>query len=134
EVHPKGATAPITVYAVGGIAGRYNVALEASDVELLPPSRALAIRYVPVSGKHAAGEGYEATVRRVSRTGMELTDAPHVEMLEDLRLSLQRGSAYLTSLDMYAKVVAVDGAGSVRLRFTSTPPEVLAYFEGLLGG
>jgi hypothetical protein len=47
--------------------------------------------------------------------------------------NLVRGSARLTSLDVYAKVVAIDEAGRARLRFTSTPPEVLTYFEGLLG-
>jgi class 3 adenylate cyclase len=133
EVHPKGASAPITIYAVGGIAGRYNVVLERSDADLMPPARALAVRYVTLSGKHVDGEAHGAAVCRVSRTGMELAAAPHVAVLDDLRLNLAKGSAHLTSLDVYAKVVAIDDTGCVRLRFTSTPPEVLTYFEGLLG-
>jgi hypothetical protein len=75
---------------------------------------------------------YEATVERLSRTGMELAAAPPVDLLDDVRLKLTRGSARLTSLDVYAKVVAVDPGGRVRLRFTATPTEVLTYFEGLL--
>ena len=62
-----------------------------------------------------------------------LAAAPRVGILDDVRLNLTRGSAQPTSLDVYAKVVAIDGAGRVHLRFTSTPPEVLTYFEGLLG-
>jgi hypothetical protein len=54
-------------------------------------------------------------------------------MLEDVRLNLVNGSARLTRLDVYAKVVAIEDDGRVRLRFTSTPAEVLTYFEGLLG-
>lgn len=132
DVHPKGA-APMTIYSVGGISGPYHVALESCDAELVPPARALEVRYVPIAGKHAEGDGAAATVLRVSRTGMELASAPHVGILDDVLLNLTRGSARLTSLDVYAKVIAVDGDGRVRLRFTSTPPEVLAYFEGLLG-
>jgi class 3 adenylate cyclase len=133
EVFPKGATAPITIYDVGGIGGRYNLALERSDAQLVPPSRALEVRYVPISGDHARNHGYEATVERVSRTGMELAAPVRVDVLDDVRLNLVRGSTRLTSLDVYAKVVAIDDAGRARLRFTSTPPEVLTYFEGLLG-
>src|SRR5262249_37790308 len=133
EVHPKGATAPVTVYTVGGIAGRYNLALEQCDAPLMPPVRALAVHYVPMSGKHADGDGYEAMVERVSRMGMELRGASRVDVLDDVRLNLTRGSAQLTGLAVYAKVVGIDGEGRVRLRFTSTPPEVLTYFEGLLG-
>jgi class 3 adenylate cyclase len=134
EVRPKGATTPITIYKVGGIAGSYGVALESSDAELVRPARQLAVRYVSLSGELVDGDCQEATVLRVSRTGMELAVGPAVGILEDIRLNLMRGSAQLTSLDVYAKVVAVDDDGRVRLRFTSTPPEVLMYFEGLLGG
>jgi adenylate cyclase len=133
ETHPKGAAEPITIYAVGGIAGRYNLVLERHDVELVPPARALAIRYVAMSGKYGDGGAQDATVSRVSGTGMELTAAPRLELLDDVRLNLAHGSARLTRLDVYAKVVAIDDDGCVRLRFTSTPAEVLTYFEGLLG-
>src|SRR5262245_3346156 len=132
EVHAKGATAPLMIYTVGGIAGRYNLALEASDAELVAPTRQLVVRYVLMAGKHAGACDYEATVERLSRTGMELTAAPLVDLLDDVRLKLARGSARLTSLDVYAKVVGVDPSGRVRLRFTGTPTEVLTYFEGLL--
>ena len=133
EVFPKGATAPITIYDVGGIGGRYNLALERSDAQLVPPSRTLEVRYVPIAGDRVGNHDYEATVERVSRTGMELSGPVCVDVLDDVRLNLVRGSARLTSLDVYAKVVAIDEAGRARLRFTSTPPEVLTYFEGLLG-
>jgi hypothetical protein len=64
---------------------------------------------------------------------LTLSGPVRVDVLDDVRLNLVRGSARLTSLDVYAKVVAIDEAGRARLRFTSTPPEVLTYFEGLLG-
>jgi hypothetical protein len=64
---------------------------------------------------------------------LTLSGPVRVDVLDDVRLNLVRGSARLTSLDVYAQVVAIDEAGRARLRFTSTPPEVLTYFEGLLG-
>jgi hypothetical protein len=81
----------------------------------------------------AGNHDYEATVERVSRTEMKLAGPVRVDVLDDVRLNLVRGSARLTSLDVYAKVVAIDDTGRARLRFTSTPPDVLTYFEGLLG-
>jgi hypothetical protein len=123
----------VTIYAAGGIAGPYNLVLERQDAELLPLAAPLAIRYVAVSGKFSDGATQEAAVQRVSGTGMELSEAPHLGLLDDVRLNLVNGSARLTRLDVYAKVVAVED-GRVRLRFTSTPAEVLTYFEGLLGG
>jgi adenylate cyclase len=78
EIHPKGAAAPVTIYAAGGIAGPYNLVLERQDAELLPLAAPLAIRYVAVSGKFSDGATQEAAVQRVSGTGMELSEAPHL--------------------------------------------------------
>src|SRR5262245_57961488 len=133
EVQAKGAASPVTIYAVGGIAGGYNVALEHSDDDLIALERELDVRYFPMSGKHDDGVGYGAAVRRVSRTGMELARTSQIGIPNDVRLRLTHGSAQLTCRDFYAKVVAVDPTGQVRLRFTSTPPEVLTYFEGIVG-
>jgi adenylate cyclase len=51
EVLPKGADTPLKIYEVGGIAGHYNLALEAKDPALVTLMREIPLRYTVLEGK-----------------------------------------------------------------------------------
>jgi class 3 adenylate cyclase len=134
EVLPKGASSPIVIHEVGGIGGRYNVALTAADQAFRPPPCELQVEWTAVAGKHLAGGTHRSAVLGLSATGLELADGYVLAAFDDVRLKLAQGSTQVRSTDLYGKVVAVgtEGPQSARIRFTAVPPEILTYIEGLL--
>jgi class 3 adenylate cyclase len=130
QIAPKGFSEPITVYKVGGIAGGYNLALELTDEPAAPLSQGVEASWVRLSGKQLEGADVQGAITAVSRTGLRFEPATGLRLMDDVRLNLTKGSTYITRSDIYAKVSALED-GSATLRFTSVPPEILAYFEGL---
>ncbi len=126
----KGLSAPLVIYEVGGIGGPYGLALEKRDEALKPLRQSLVVRWELVSGKHGGDLRGESRVSRLSRTGIEIASAGALHALDDVRLNLVEGSAYVRRGDVYAKVVG-QSDGVARMRFTAIPPEIVTYFEGL---
>lgn len=129
EVLPKGAEAPLRVYEAGGIAGRFNVALEAHAPELVRLAAPEPLRYAVLEGKTAGAAGGEARIVRLARSSAELEMDVAPAALADLRLNLAAAGEALAARDFYAKVQASGSPATVR--FTALPPEVDAYFEAL---
>ena len=46
EVRPKGVSAPLEIFEIGGIAGPYRVALEREENPMVSPSNNLRVRWV----------------------------------------------------------------------------------------
>jgi class 3 adenylate cyclase len=129
EVAPKGAEAPLRIYEVGGIAGRFNVALAATTHELVRLAAPEPVRYAMLEGKQAGAVRAEGSIVRLARSHAELdTDSP-LEPFSDLRLNLAAAGDALAGRDFYGKVVRA--SSPVDLRFTALPPEIDAYFEAL---
>lgn len=132
EVRPKGASASLEIYEIGGIAGPYRVAIEREEEPLVTPSKELHVRWVRLAGKSGEGVERDARVLRFSKSAMELADARELDMLDDLRLNLAQGSEHLMRIDIYGKVVDAEPSGAaVRIRYTAVPAEIRMYFEGL---
>ena len=129
EVLPKGAEAPLRVYEVGGIAGPFNVALEAQAPELARLAAPEPVRYTVLEGKTAGAAGGEARIVRLARTSAELEMAAPPAPFSDLRLNLAAAGEALATRDFYGKVLA--GGSAATVRFTALPPEVDAYFQAL---
>ncbi|HZM37425.1 MAG TPA: adenylate/guanylate cyclase domain-containing protein [Burkholderiales bacterium] len=129
EVLPKGAEAPLRIYEVGGIAGRFNVALEREEPELVRLAAPEPVRYALLEGKQAGAVAREGRLVRVGHSCAEFEAAEPPAAFADLRLSLAAAGDALAARDFYGKVLAVGSPALVR--FTAVPPEVEAYFEAL---
>ena len=129
EVLPKGAEAPLRIYEVGGIAGRFNVALAVRAPRLVRLAAPEPVRYALLEGKQADGARGEAALVRLAGSHAELQTAGALPAFSDLRLNLAAAGDALERRDFYGKVVAAGAPALVR--FTALPPEVDAYFEAL---
>jgi class 3 adenylate cyclase/HAMP domain-containing protein len=131
EVLPKGADVPLRIYEIGGIAGRYNIALEGKDPDLVTLRQKLPLRYTILEGKHVGKKGLEGLVVRLSKKSAEVAFNEPVELLTNLKMNLGNVYEELAVKDFYGKVMerlGENGNGYL-VRFTSVPPEVASYFQ-----
>jgi len=133
DVLPKGAETPISIYEVGGIAGKYNLALEKRTVSLVNLIRKIPLRYVVLEGKNVGKKGLKGEVVRISKTLAEINLAAPIKMMTNLKMNLDDVDANLSNRDFYGKVVEhLDEQEQTHLvHFTSVPLEVDAYFQAL---
>ena len=134
EVRPKGAESPVKIYAVDGISGSYNLALEEKNPIPVTLSRRIPLKYTVLEGKAVGKIGLEGSMIRLSRKCAEIVlDAP-VMMLANLKLNLGNVDENLAQKDFYGKVIEqlTNNEQSHLVRFTSVPPEVDAYFQSHL--
>jgi len=131
EVFPKGAETPLKIYEVGGIAGRFNLALEEKDPALVILARHIPLRYTVLEGKHVEKKGVECFMTRLSRKCAEIILAEPVELLNNLKMNLVEVDQELACKDFYGKVIGHSGEErhSHVVRFTSVPAEVRSYFQ-----
>ena len=133
DVLPKGSESAVRIYEVGGIGGRFNLALEESVPAFVRLAKPIPLRYAVLEGKaaaHADGEGY---VPRLASHCVELAVDAALEPMANLKMNLVSASEALAARDFYGKVVrapAGNGAPAI-VRLTSVPPEVDAFLEAL---
>ena len=134
DVLPKGAETPLRIYEVGGIAGHYNLALEAKDPALIILAREIPLRYTVLEGKDVGEKELEGSVVRLSKNCAEITLRGPISVLANLKMNLGDVDEKLSARDFYGKVIERLGKrGPTQLiRFTSVPPEVDAYFQAHL--
>ena len=131
EVLPKGSETPLRIYEVGGIAGRYNLALEEKDLALVTLTQKVPLWYTILEGKHVGKKGLEGLLVRLSKKCAEIAFEEPVELLTNLKMNLGGVYEELAVKDFYAKVIERSGKDghSYLVRFTSVPPEVASYFQ-----
>ena len=131
DVLPKGAETSLRIYEVGGISGRFNLALGGEDSDLVSLARQIPISYTILEGKDVGKEGLKGSVIRLSKNCAEISLGVQVEILANLKMNLAEVDEKLAARDFYGKVMersGQDGQTHV-VRFTSVPPEVDAYFQ-----
>ncbi|MCP4578200.1 MAG: hypothetical protein GY846_18165 [Deltaproteobacteria bacterium] len=131
EVLPKGAETPIRIYEVGGIAGRFNLALEEREDNPVLLARRVPLRYTILEGKHVGRKASECFITRLSGKCAEMTFREPVALLNNLKMNLLDVDRELASKDFYGKVIeqAEQNNPSHLVRFTSLPAEVSSYFQ-----
>ena len=131
EVFPKGAERPLKIYEVGGIAGRFNLALEEKEPALVVLARRIPLRFTVLEGKHVGKKGVSCFMTRLSRKCSEITLDEPVELLKNLKMNLVEVDQELENKDFYGKVMghSEENAHSHVVRFTSVPAEVRSYFQ-----
>lgn len=129
DVLPKGAEDRLRIFAVGGIAGKYNLALERRDLDLVALTRRVPIRYSIVEGKNVGDKSFEGFASKLSKRSAELTLDGPVDLLSNIKMNLVDVYAELAVKDFYGKVIdrSEKDAFSYVVRFTSIPLEVVSY-------
>ena len=130
EVLPKGSEVPLKIFEIGGIAGRYNLALENKDPDMVALSKKVPLRYTILKGKHVGRKNLEGSIVGLSKKGAEIVlDAP-VEQFSNIKMNLTDVYDELSVKDFYGKVIEQSGNGehNYLIRFTSLPLEIVSYF------
>jgi adenylate cyclase len=133
DILPKGSESPLRIYEIGGIGGRFNLALEGSAPVFDRLARPVPVRYTRIEGKAAGPAGGAGHVPRLARHSLELAVDQPLEPMSNLKMNLDGVGEALAARDFYGKVVlGGDGAGTPAVvRLTSVPPEVEAFLEAL---
>lgn len=131
KVLAKGAGAPLVVYEVGGIAGSFNLALEARERAMVTLKVQIAIRCKIISGKQTGSESIRGFVVRLSRSGAEALMDESIDLLADLEMNLVDAEGELPTASFYGKVVEHRGVDSQThlVRFTALPSEIGAILQ-----
>ena len=131
EVLPKGAETPLKIYEVGGIAGRFNLALEETEVKMVSLARHIPLRYTVLEGKHVGKIATKGFITRLSRKCAEMTFQEPIGLLSNLKMNLLEVDQELASKDFYGKIIKEpkETRHSHEVRFTSLPAEVRSYFQ-----
>jgi class 3 adenylate cyclase len=132
DVVPKGTEAPIRIYEVGGIAGKYNLSLEERDPKHVTLARRIPLECMVMEGKHEGQGGVRGFMLRLSKKGAEIHTEEALEIMSNLRMRLKEVDEVLGTKDFYGKVIECseeNGPNVYLIRFTALPPEIGAYFE-----
>jgi class 3 adenylate cyclase len=134
EVLPKGADTSIVIYEVGGISGRYHVALLEKKPDMVTLARQIPLRCTVLSGKHVGKEEVEGYVVRLSKRGAELHLKKRLELLTNLKMNLKDVPDELAAKDFYGKVIEhkEDQEQTQVVQFTALIPEISSYFQAFL--
>jgi adenylate cyclase len=135
EVMPKGVKKPITIYEVGGIGAEFDLFLpEKKSIELVELATPLDIRFVLLSGKHAAKDSHEAKMVGVMTSCAEIQTEVEARKLDNIKISLFDSEGKEITSDLYAKVTEEPSESShtFRAHFTSVPPEAEDFLERVL--
>ncbi len=133
-VNPKGTQESIQIFEVSGIAGHYHHALEVDHPPLHQLAKDIPIHYLILKGKRIADRKFSGTVIRLSSHCAEVRLNHPVPVMTNLQLELAGVHKALFARPFYGKVVqsgSKKGSGQ-RIRFTSIPPEIEAFFEAHL--
>jgi adenylate cyclase len=131
DVLPKGAESPLRIYEVGGIAGRFKIALEAKETILVALARQIPIRYMVLEGKDIGKKGLQGSMVQLAKNCAEIALGGPVDEMTNLKMNLEDVDENLSAKDFYGKVVRKSGVDvkTHLVHFTSVPPSIDAYFQ-----
>ncbi|HNO26284.1 MAG TPA: adenylate/guanylate cyclase domain-containing protein, partial [Leptospiraceae bacterium] len=134
EVMPKGVNTPITISAVGGIGGPFNVYMpEKKDAVLKKVKSKVHFEFNILAGKHASDDLHLGDLLELGeKEGILGTHIP-VEKLNNIKILrvFINGKEYKT--DLYAKVTQNISNAQLRINFTSVPPDSGSVLKDILG-
>ncbi|MCP4665631.1 MAG: adenylate/guanylate cyclase domain-containing protein [Deltaproteobacteria bacterium] len=131
DVLPKGAETPLRIYEVGGIAGRFNLALEEKKSALVTLARQISLRCRVLEEKNVGRKRLEGSIIRLSKNCAEVALGAPFDMMTNLKMNLKGVDEKLSARDFYGKIMKRSGekGETYVVHFTSVPPEVDAYFQ-----
>ena len=134
-VAPKGMAAPLTLYAVSGIAGTHHLCLPTPTETLVSLPQALDMRYTVLEGKFAGSILYGGRVVKLATRTAELHLDQPVAAFSNLKLYLLRPSGEVVPGELFAKVVETlpEEASRVVVSFTSIPEAARTFLDAVRG-
>ncbi|MBD2357576.1 adenylate/guanylate cyclase domain-containing protein [Tolypothrix sp. FACHB-123] len=131
RVEPKGIKAPITIYDIGGIGGKYNLHLPQSEDNMLQLTEEIFLEFTILEGKHAVGTIFKGELVYLSENGGQLRSQHSLEPLSNLKMKLLNAPEIAPGDgDLYAKVLKKSlDEHHFLIRFTAVPPKVAAILD-----
>ena len=140
EVQFKGIDQPVTLYDVGGMGGKYQVALlekEASPfIKIEPP---IPITCLSLEGKMVSGTSISGCMTHFGGSAAEVSVEKPLQVRSNLKILI--GSREASGLsEVYAKVMSVEPSDpnaskfKARLEFTWFPKDTRGFLEKRCGG
>jgi adenylate cyclase len=126
QVMPKGVKKPLTIHAVGGIGGDFQLFLppkkELTWIEVEP---GLPVQFTVVDWKPTGELGHGGAITKIAPNMVEIHSKVLPSPLANLRISLYDPDDHEITDDLYGKVVAHLSASppAFLVHFTSVPPE-----------
>jgi len=133
QVEAKGIAKPLTLYEVRGISGEYDLFLpEREDTPFLLHQE-IPLRYAVLEGKHLGGTTFKGSFVKLSGKGGEVRAEHPVTRWSHIKMRLLGTDGEEIAGDLYGKIVGepMDSLASFAVRFTSIPPEVATFLQGL---
>ena len=114
--------------------GAYNLFLPEREETLVPLQEALSLRYTVVEGKHLGGDMCTGRLVKLSDKGGEVRADTPVAPWSNIKIQLTDFNGEVIPGDVYAKVMGppAEGAAGFAVHFTSVPPKVKTFLQGLL--
>jgi len=131
EINAKGLKEPMKAYDLKAIGGEWSLRLPERVDSYHDLASSIRAEFALLEGKHVGGSRLSGEIVSLSQSGAWMqTDSPQPN-LTNLKIRVTGNSGNLIDSDLYAKVVCSE-SDRVELRFTSTPPEVGAFFKSVL--
>ncbi len=134
RVEPKGIKAPITIYDIGGIGGKYNLYIPQAQENFLHLSQEIPLEFTILEGKHAVGTIFTGELVSLSDNGGQLRSPNSLEPLMNLKMKLVNAPEIAPGDgDIYAKVLkkSPENEQHFQIRFTAVPPKVTAILDSI---
>jgi hypothetical protein len=133
DVVPKGSEIALRIYEVGGISGKYNIALNKGKVARIALAGQIPITYRLLESKNVKEEILSGSIIKLSKTDAEMALTHPVDIHTNLKMGLSDVDQGLSTKPFYGKVVQLSDENEMNctVRFTSVPPEIEAYFQAL---
>lgn len=129
EVQPKGVNQPISIFDVGGIAGKYNLYLTKEEENFFALSQPLSLEYAILDGKDVSDSLLKGRLVQLSEKGAEICCEDVNSSLKPKPLTNLKMTIYFPDFehavcqDVYGKVVEKDAKeNSFYIAFTNLPP------------
>jgi class 3 adenylate cyclase len=136
SVELKGLTAPIALYELRGLSGRFAQRLPEADGDTATEVH-LSVVGAIVQDKRVHADAFTGTVRRLGRRSLEVALSADLAALTNVRLKLTFPDPVRESGDVYGKVtgtVTRDGARLTRIHLTSVDAMDQAVLAQILEG
>ncbi|MGK7919327.1 MAG: CHASE2 domain-containing protein [Trichodesmium sp.] len=130
----KGFTEPITIYEVGGIAGKYDLLLPGNLENFVALSQVVPIQFAIVHGNEVDEKLMSGSFVKISANCAEVKSNYLVDVMNNLQINLLTPTCAEEKMDfIYAKVTGTtEDHSGFYIHFTAISPEVSEMLETLV--
>ncbi|MCV6636310.1 adenylate/guanylate cyclase domain-containing protein [Candidatus Albibeggiatoa sp. nov. NOAA] len=130
EVIPKGITAPMTIYEVGGIAGDFNIFLpQKCSLELCALSKPITVEFTMLEGKYAQTTTHKAQFIQLGEKSAIMQSEQFCQPWSNLKITVFNHEQQSVNGALYAKVLDQESHIGCRIGFTLVPPELKCFLQ-----